>query len=123
VAAEDLELASRFRAALESAVRTGERKAVLELVAPDVEWITPQRTLHGAEELRTWRLWGSSAEAFDFEFDEGEWVDDGDGRVSCEVKQVYRVKETGEFAYERLRRVELAIRDGKIARYELRFTG
>jgi len=92
-------------------------------VAPDVEWITPQRTLHGAEELRTWRLWGSSAEAFDFEFDEGEWVDDGDGRVSCEVKQVYRVKETGDFAYERLRRVELAIRDGKIARYELRFTG
>ena len=123
MAAEDLELASRFRAALETAVRTGEREAVLELVAPDVEWITPQRTLHGAEELRTWRLWGSSAEAFDFEFDEGEWVDDGDGRVSCEVKQVYRVKETGDFAYERLRRVELAIRDGKIARYELRFTG
>jgi len=123
VAAEDLELASRFRAALEAAVRTVELKAVLELVAPGVEWITPQRTLHGAEELRTWRLWGSSAEAFDFEFDEGEWVDDGDGRVSCEVKQVYRVKETGDFAYERLRRVELAIRDGKIARYELRFTG
>ena len=123
MAAEDLELASRFRAALESAVRTGERKAVLELVAPDVEWITPQRTLHGAEELRTWRLWGSSAEAFDFEFDEGEWVDDGDGRVSCEVKQVYRVKETGDLAYERLRRVELTIRDGKVARYELRFTG
>jgi ketosteroid isomerase-like protein len=123
MAAEDLELAGRFRTALETAVRTGEGEAVLELVAPEVEWITPQRTLHGADELRTWRLWASSAQAFDFEFEEGEWRDHGDGRVSCEVKQVYRVKETGDFAYERQRRVELTILDGKISRYELRFTG
>lgn len=119
----DLELAGRFRVALEEAVRTGEREAVLELVAQDVEWVTPQRTLKGVEELRTWRLWGQSSESFDFEFVGDEWVDRGDGRLACEVKQVYRVKDTGDFAYERKRRVEVTIRDGKITRYELRFTG
>jgi ketosteroid isomerase-like protein len=123
VAAEDLEVANRFRAALQAAVRTGDHDPVLELVTHDVEWVTPQGTLHGIEELRSWRVWGSSGEAFDFQFDEGGWVDHGDGRVSCDVKQVYRVKETGEFAYERIRRFELTIRDGKIGRYELQFTG
>ena len=123
VGAEDLEVAARFRAALETAVRTGDHEAVLELVAPDVEWVTPQRTLNGVDELRTWRLWGSSAEAFDFEFAEGDWVDHGDGRLECEVKQVYRVKETGDLAYERVRRVEVTVQDGRISRYELRFTG
>jgi len=123
VGAEDLEVAARFRAALETAVRTGDHEAVVELVAPDVEWVTPQRTLNGVDELRTWRLWGSSAEAFDFEFAEGDWVDHGDGRLECEVKQVYRVKETGDLAYERVRRVEVTVQDGRISRYELRFTG
>jgi ketosteroid isomerase-like protein len=123
VGAEDLEVAARFRAALETAVRTGDHEAVLELAAPDVEWVTPQRTLNGVDELRTWRLWGSSAEAFDFEFAEGDWVDHGDGRLECEVKQVYRVKETGDLAYERVRRVEVTVQDGRISRYELRFTG
>jgi hypothetical protein len=88
-----------------------------------VEWITPLRTLNGSDELRTWEVWGSSADAFDFEFDEGGWVDHGDGCVTCDVKQRYRMKQTGEFAYERLRRVELTIHDRKISRYELRFSG
>ena len=69
------------------------------------------------------RRWGSSADAFDFEFGEGDWVDYGDGRVACDVKQVYRLKETDEVAYERVRSVELTIRDGLVTRYELRFTG
>jgi len=119
----DLEVARRFRAALETAVRTGERKAVLELLAPDVEWVTPQRTLQGVEELRTWRVWGSSAETFDFEFSEGEWQDLGDGRIVCDLQQTYRVRESGDLAYERKRQVEVTIREGKISRYELRFTG
>jgi ketosteroid isomerase-like protein len=116
-------MARRFRAALETAVRTGDHDALLELVAPDVEWITPQRTLRGIDELRAWRVWGSSGESFDFEFREGEWVDYGGGRVACDVKQVYRLKETGEFAYEHMRRLELTIRDGRVRRYELLFTG
>ena len=88
-----------------------------------MEWITPQRTLRGIDELRAWRVWGSSGDGFDFEFRHGEWVDQGSGCVACDVKQVYRMKETGDFAYERRRRVELTIRDGQVRRYELLFTG
>lgn len=116
-------IAGRFRAALEQAVRTGDHEAVLELLDRDVEWVTPQRTLRGVDEVRTWRVWGSSGASFDFEFGEGEWVDHGDGRVVCDVHQVYRVKETGDFAYERKRRIELIIRNGLIRRYEVRSVG
>jgi hypothetical protein len=93
------------------------------MLAPDAEWVTPQRTLRGIEEITTWRVWGSSGEAFEFEFGEGEWIDHGDGRVACDVRQVYRVKETGDFAYQRERHVELTIHDGKIRRYEIRTVG
>ena len=123
MAANDLDIANQFRTALETAVRTGDREAVLGLLAPDVEWVTPESTLHGVDDLRTWRRWGQSAEAFDFEFEEGEWADHGNGRFTCDVKQIYRLKETGDFAYEHQRRVEVTIRDGKISRYELLFTG
>jgi ketosteroid isomerase-like protein len=123
VTSDDLVLAARFLGGLENAVRSGDHKAVLELLAPDVEWVTPQRTLHGLAEVERWRVWGSSGESFDFEFGEGEWVDGGDGRLACEVQQVYRVRGTGEFAYERRRRIELTIRDGLISRYEVRSVG
>jgi ketosteroid isomerase-like protein len=116
-------IAGRFRAALETAVRTGDHEGVLELLAPDVEWVTPQRTLRGIDEVRTWRIWGSAGESFDFEFGEGEWVDRGDGRVACDVQQAYRVKGSGDFAYERRRRIELIISDGLISRYEVRSVG
>ena len=119
----DVVIASKFRAALETAVRTGDHTALFELVDRDVEWVTPQRTLRGIDELRNWRTWASSAENFDFEFVDRDWVDHGDGHVVCDVHQVYRKKETGEFAYERERRVELRIRDGKISRYEVRVVG
>jgi ketosteroid isomerase-like protein len=120
---DDVLIAGRFRAALEEAVRTGDHETALGLLDSDVEWITPQRTLRGAEAVRRWRVWGSSGESFDFEFAEGEWVDHGDGRIACDVHQVYRVKESGAFAYERQRRVQLTIRDGLISRYELRSVG
>jgi hypothetical protein len=93
------------------------------MLAPGVEWITPQRTLRGIGEVRTLRVRGSSGESFDFEFGEGDWVDHGDGRVACDVRQVYRLKETGDFAYEPRRRIELTIRDGMISRYEVRSVG
>jgi ketosteroid isomerase-like protein len=123
VAAADIELAERFRAALEAAVRTGEREAVYELLASDVSWVTPQRTLRGLDEMRKDWTWGSSADTFDYEFEEGGWVDQGDDRVACEVQEVFRMKNTGEFAYRRAVNVELTIRNGKIDRYELRVVG
>jgi hypothetical protein len=44
----DLETASQFRTAVEVALQTGEREAAYALVAPDIEWVTPQRTLQAA---------------------------------------------------------------------------
>jgi ketosteroid isomerase-like protein len=120
---ESVEVAERFRVALEAAVRTGERNAVLALLAPDVEWVTPQRTLHGITDIQENWNWGSSPESFDYAFEEGEWTDDGEGRLVCEVRQVYRVRETGDFAYERMRRVRLTVHDGKIGRYEISIIG
>ena len=43
--------------------------------------------------------------------------------LAPDVHQVYRWKETGEVSYERERRIELTIRDGKIGRYEMRIVG
>jgi len=36
---------------------------------------------------------------------------------------LHRWKQTGEFAHERRRRVEVTIRDGKTSRYEMRVVG
>jgi ketosteroid isomerase-like protein len=52
MAAEAVEVAEGFRAALDAAVRTNDREAVYALLAPDVEWVMPQRTLHGIDEMR-----------------------------------------------------------------------
>ena len=121
--AEDVEVAGQFLAALEAAVESGGREAVYPLLSPDVEWVTPKRTLRGIEEIREELTWGSPPENLDLEFEAGDWVDLGDLRVACDVHQVYRWKETGEVSYERDRRIELTIRDRKIARYEMRIVG
>jgi ketosteroid isomerase-like protein len=123
MAVEDVEVAERFRVALETAVCTNDRELVYALLAPDVEWVTPQRTLHGIDEMKEDWTWGSSPESFEYAFEEGDWVDQGDGRLVCDVRQVYRLSETGDFAYERNRRVQLTIRDGKISRYEMSIVG
>ena len=123
MANDELEIPNRFRAALEASVQSGDRDALYPLLAPDVEWVMPQSTLHGIDELREFPIWGSRAETFDFEFDEGDWQDLGDGRFACDVRQIYRLKEKGDLAYERMRRIELTIREGKISRYEMRIVG
>jgi ketosteroid isomerase-like protein len=115
-------VAEQFRVALEAAVRTGDREAVYALVAPDVEWVTPRRTLRGLKELKEDWTWGSSPESFEYEFDEGEWLEE-DGLLGCDVRETYRVKETGDFAYSRNLRIQLTIGQGKITRYELRVSG
>ena len=52
VGTQDVEIAERFRLALEAAIRTNDREVVYTLLAPDVEWVTPKRTLHGIDEMR-----------------------------------------------------------------------
>ena len=116
----DMEVADRFLTALETAARTGQRDAVFPLVAADVEWVTAMRTLRGIDELRERLTWGSPPEHLDLEFEERDRSDLGDGHIVSEVHQVYRVKGSGDFAYERTRRIDLTIRDGKVSRYEMR---
>jgi ketosteroid isomerase-like protein len=123
MSAEDVQVASRFLAALEAAARSGDREAVYPLLAPDVEWVIPQRTLRGVEELKEKHTWGSPRGDLEVEFEADEWIDLGDGRVTSEVREHYRWKETGEVAQQRDRRIELTIRDGKIARYEMHIVG
>ena len=118
-----LEIARRFRIALEAAAKSGDREAVYPFLAADVEWVTPKRTLHGIDEVREELIWGSPPENLDLEFAEGDWLELGDGRVVSDVHEVYRVKVTGDFAYERMRQIELTIRDGQISRYEMRIVG
>ena len=120
---DDLEIATRFRIALEAAEKSGDREALYPLLAADVEWVTPKRTLRGLDEVREDLIWGSPDENLDLEFEEGEWVELGDGRLVSDVHQVYRVKATGDFAYERKRQIELTIRGSEIGRYEMRIVG
>ena len=118
--AEELEIARQFWTALVAAAKTGDREAVYPLLATEVEWVTPKRTLQGVDAVRTELIWGSPPENLDLEFEESEWDDLGDGRVASDVHEVYRMKGSGDFAYDRHRRIELVIRDGKISRYEMR---
>ena len=121
--ADEMEIARRFRTALVAAAKTGDREAVYPLLAADVEWVTPKRSLYGVDEVRTNLIWGAPPENLDLEFEESEWDDLGDGRVASDVHEVYRMKGSGDFAYDRHRRIELVIRDGKISRYDMRIVG
>jgi hypothetical protein len=41
----------------------------------------------------------------------------------CDARQVYRVRGSGDFAYERIRRVRATIQIGMINRYEMSIVG
>ena len=119
----ELELGRRFRLALEDAAKTGDWKGVYPCLAPDIEWITPKRTLTGIDEVEHDLIWGSPPELLDLEFEVGDWVELGEGRLALRVHEIYRMKGSGDFAYERDRRIEIAIREGQISRYEMRIVG
>ena len=59
----------------------------------------------------------------DFGVSQERLKDLGKGRIATDFREVYTTKNTGEPAYTRERRIELTVRDGKIARYEMRFAG
>jgi hypothetical protein len=117
--ADQLGIATQFRAVLEIAAKTGDREAVYAFLAPDIEWVMPVRTLEGINQVREQMIWGAPPEHLDQEFQMGDWADLGAGRVACDVHEVYRRKKTGEFAYERDLRIELLFRGTKIIRYEM----
>jgi hypothetical protein len=117
------DVATGFLAALEVAAKTGDRDSVYPFLAPDAEWVTPQRNLAGVDEIQRELAWVGPPDKLDLVFERGELVELGEGRVAMDVRQVYTLKATGEFAYTRLRRVELTVRDGKVSRYEMRSIG
>jgi ketosteroid isomerase-like protein len=117
------EIARGFLTALETAAATGDREPVYPFLAADVEWVTPQRSLFGIAAIREELTWGNPPDKLDLAFERGDLVELGDGRVASDVRQVYTLKTTGEFAYTRMRRVELTVRDGKVSRYEMRSVG
>jgi ketosteroid isomerase-like protein len=123
MSAEDLDLARHFLDALSAAARTGDRTALYPFLSPDIEWETPQRELRGIEEVHEQLTWLSPPDKLDLEFGEPEITDRGDGLIVTDVHETYRVKGSGDFAYARDRRIDLTIRDGKIARYGMRIVG
>jgi ketosteroid isomerase-like protein len=123
VSTDDLALARQFLAVLAEASRTGERGGIYELLAPDVEWLTPKRDVRGIDEARDELTWIRPPDHLDVEFDEPELTEVGGGHVVCAVHETYRVKATGDYAYVCDRMIELTIRDGKVARYEMRVVG
>ena len=123
MSAEDLELAQQFLDALAIAAKTGERDGVYELLAADVEWVTQMRALRGIDEVRDQLSWVRPPDNLDVDFEEPELSDLGGGRVGSDVHEIYRMKGSGDFAYTRDRRIELTIREGVVARYEMRVVG
>jgi hypothetical protein len=121
--ADELAVATQFRIALEQAAKTGNWTLVYPCLAPDVEWITPQRTLIGIDKVERDLTWGVPPENLDVEFQIGDWVDLDAGHAAVHVHETYRMKRSGDFAYERERRIEITIRDGKISRYEMKIVG
>ena len=123
MSAPNLVCARRFLEALAAAAMTGNKSLIYPLLTQDVEWVTPMRSLNGIDQVQAELTWLSPHEKLDFDFEEVETTDRGDGRVVSNFRQIYRMKGTGDFAYARERRIDLTIRDGKIASYEMHVVG
>jgi len=123
VSAVDLEVARQFLAVLATVANTGERELLYPFLADDVQWVTPQRDLAGIDEVREELTWITAPESFDLEFEATQTTVLGGGRIVTDVHELYRAKATGEVAHTRDRQIDLTIRDGKVARYEMRVTG
>jgi ketosteroid isomerase-like protein len=123
MSAEDLAVATEFFEALAAGARTGDLEPLYRFLAPDVHWMTPQRDARGVGNVREILAWYSPREQMELDFEVENVVDLGGGRIVSDFQEIYRMKQTGEFAYARTRQIELTIDDGKIATYEMRFAG
>jgi hypothetical protein len=121
--APDLETAHQFQSAAEVALQTGDFSPLAPLLAPDVECVTPQHSLRGIDALTEELRRARPGESLEIEFENGDWKQLGHGRYSCELRALYRSKETGDLSYSRDRSFELTIQSGKVSRYEMRFAG
>ena len=121
--ADEVEIAREFLAVLARVANTGEREPLYPFLADDIEWLTPRRDLAGIDEVRKELTWIATPENFDLEFEATRTNDLGGGRIVTDVRELYRATTTGEVAHSRERQIELTIRDGKVARYEMRIVG
>lgn len=121
--ARHLEAAARFGRALEHAATTGDWTSLYPHLAPDVEWITPIRTLNGIDAVEHDLRWGSPPDHLAVEFQVGPWLDLGENRAAVDVHEIYRLRGTDAVGYQRDRRIHVTIRDGKVERYEMEVVG
>jgi Domain of unknown function (DUF4440) len=121
--APDLDTAQQFKSAAEDALRTGDFAPLAELLAPDVECVTPQHTLRGVDAMVEELARTRPPETLEAEFEGGDWKSLGNGRYFCEISVHVRSKATGELSYSRDRSFELTVQAGKVSRYEMRFDG
>jgi ketosteroid isomerase-like protein len=119
----ELDTARQFQSTAEDALRTGDFEPLVALLAPDVECVTPQHSLQGAEAMIEELSRARPPETLELEFEQAEWKPLGNGRYACELRGLFRSKATGEVSYSRDRSFELTISSGKVSRYEMRFAG
>ena len=119
----DFDTAQQFQSAAEDALRTGDFEPLVALLAPDVECVTPQHSLQGAEAMIEELSRARPPETLELEFEQAEWKPLGNGRYSCELRGLFRSKATGDVSYSRDRSFELTITEGMVSRYEMRFAG
>lgn len=119
--APDLETAQQFRSAIEVGLRTGDFAAVVALLTPDVECVTPVHTGRGIDAMTAELSRGRPGESLDVEFENSDWKRLGEGRYSWNTRALFRSNATGELSHTRDRSFELTIHDGQVSRCEMRF--
>jgi hypothetical protein len=121
--ASDRDTAQQFQSAAEEAPRTGQFEPLMAFLTSNVECVTPQHALTGADALIETLGRARPPETFNLEFENSDWKELGAGRYSCELRVHFRSKLNDDMSYSRDRSFELTIRDGKVSRYEMRFAG
>src|SRR5262245_13889427 len=118
----DVQLATQFLSTLAEGARTGDFEEVYPFLAPDVHCLTPLRNLHGIGEVRSELIWFLPRARVKVDFEQ-ELTDLGGGRIVSDIHATYRDESSGAIAYRGNHRIELTIRDGKIAALEIRVGG
>jgi ketosteroid isomerase-like protein len=90
-------------------------EAAEELLAPEVETVTPRGTLRGIAACRQVLQKATGDEQFAMEQAEPE-LEEIDGDVIARTREIARWRETGEVAYERDFAVRLTLDDDRIVR-------
>jgi ketosteroid isomerase-like protein len=116
VSGEVADTARRYREAL----RTGDLETAVGLLHPDVELVLPRGTVTGVEEVRAYLAAQAPLEHIDVETHAGEVEPVDADQVRASTAQRWRWRESGDVAYERQSEARYTVRDGRIARVEVR---